>query len=76
MSSPIKATITRCRHGQALLELSGGPFNGVAFRPGELRQIAQQLTALADMAARLPTGGKHWRPTQVVIDQANTEVST
>ena len=66
----IQATITRCRNNQPLLELNGGPFNGVEIRPIDLRHLAQQLSALADMAQRLPTGGKHWRATQVVIDQA------
>jgi len=63
----IAATLTRCRHGQALVVLESRPFNGVELRPGELRQLAQQLNAIADMAARLPTGGKHWKPTRVVI---------
>lgn len=66
----IKATLTRCRHGQALVVLEGQPFNGLEIRPGALREMAQQLNALADMAARLPTGGKHWRPTQVQMAPA------
>lgn len=61
----IQATLTRCHDGQALIELHGQPFNGLEIRPGALREMAQQLNALAEMAARLPTGGKHWRPTQV-----------
>ena len=63
----IKATVTRCRHGQPLVVLDGGPFNGLEIRPQELRTLAQNLNALAEMAARLPTGGKRFRPTRVVI---------
>ncbi|MDP3614861.1 MAG: hypothetical protein Q8R98_23720 [Rubrivivax sp.] len=77
-AEPIKATVTRCRHGQALIVLEGRPFNGLEIRPGALREMAQQLNALADMAARLPTGGKHWRPTEVLIGTATnptTEVN-
>ncbi len=62
---PLQATITRCRDSQALVVLDSQPFNGLELRPSELRQLAQQLCALADMAARLPTGGKHWRATKV-----------
>ncbi|MDR0673646.1 MAG: hypothetical protein LBF93_08330 [Zoogloeaceae bacterium] len=65
----INATVTRCRHGQALIVLDGGPFNGTEIRPHELRQLAQQLTALAEMALRLPTGGKRFRPTRVFIEK-------
>lgn len=50
------------------MELTSHPFNGLELRPGELRQMAQQLSALADMAARLPTGGKHWKPTKVKVE--------
>lgn len=65
----ISATLTRCRHGQALIVLEDRPFNGLEIRPHELRQLASELTALAEMAARLPTGGKHFRPTRVVIGE-------
>lgn len=68
MTHPLKATLTRCRHGQALVVLESEPFNGLEIRPGQLRALAQQLTAIADMAARLPTGGKHWQATQVSFD--------
>lgn len=63
----IQATITRCHHGQTLVILNGGPFNGVEIRPGQLRQMAQTLSAIASMAVQLPTGGKHWRPTQLQL---------
>ena len=62
---PIHATLTRCRHGQPLVVLDSEPFNGMEIRPHDLRRLAQRLTALADMAARLPIGGKHFRPTTV-----------
>jgi len=65
---PIAATLTRCRHGQALVVLDSQPFNGAELRPGELRQMAQQLIAIADMAVSLPTGGKHWKPTKVKVE--------
>lgn len=62
-----QATLTRCRHGQALIILNGGPFNNMEIRPGELRQMTQTLNAIANLAVQLPTGGKHWRPTQVQL---------
>lgn len=65
MKPDISATLTRCRDNQPLVVVNSAPFNGLEIRPNELRQMAQQLTALADMASRLPTGGKHWRPTHV-----------
>ena len=65
MTRPINATITRCRHGQPLVVLDSEPFNGMEIRPHDLRRLAQHLTALADMAAKLPACGKHFRPTQV-----------
>ena len=68
---PINATLTRCRHGQPLVVLDSEPFNGMEIRPNDLRRLAQHLTALADMAARLPTGGKHFRPTKVNFGDTN-----
>lgn len=65
--TPIAATLTRDRHAQALVTLNGGPFNGVDIYPADLRRMAQQLAALADMATKLPTGGKHWKPTRVAV---------
>ncbi len=67
MTVPINATVTRCRNGQPLIVLDGGPFNGLEIRPQELRRLAQNLTALAEMAIRIPTTGKRFRPTRVVI---------
>jgi len=70
---PINATLTRCRHGQPLVVLDSEPFNGMEIRPHDLRRLAQQLTALADMAARLPTGGKHFRPTKVNFGESHDQ---
>lgn len=67
LPTTINATVTRCRHGQPLIVLDGSPFNELEIRPLELRTLAQNLTALAEMAMRLPTGGKRFRPTRVVI---------
>lgn len=64
---PIAATITRDRHGQALVVLDSEPFNGMEVRPADLRTMALHLIALADMANKLPTGGKHFRPTTLRI---------
>ena len=66
--NPIAATLTRCRHGEALVVLDSQPFNGAELRPSELRQLARQLIAIADMAVSLPTGGKHWKPTKVKVE--------
>lgn len=63
----IVATLTRCRHGQALVQLESTPFNGLEIRPADLRLMAQHLIAIADMANRLPMGGKHWKPSRVEI---------
>ncbi|QDL55915.1 hypothetical protein [Rhodoferax aquaticus] len=63
----IAATLTKDRHGQPLVVLDGQPFNGLEIRPGELRQMAQQLNVLADMATKLPLGSKHFVPTKVVM---------
>ena len=65
MTIAIQSTLTRCRHGQPLVVLDSEPFNGMEIRPHDLRRLAQHLTALADMAARLPIGGKHFHPTKV-----------
>lgn len=66
----VTATITRCRDGQALIVLDSEPFNGMEVRPHALRRLSENLTALAEMASRLPMGGKHWRPTKVEIGGA------
>ena len=68
--NPISATLTRCRHGQPLVELTSEPFNGLEIRPKDLRHMAQQLLALTETATRLPTGGKHFAPTRVVLGEA------
>jgi hypothetical protein len=65
----IQAILTRCRHGQALVQLESTPFNGLEIRPADLRVMAQQLIAIADMANRLPMGGKHWKPSRVEIGE-------
>lgn len=64
----IAATLTRDRHAQPLVVLDSQPFNGLEIRPGDLRQLAQQLNALADMAGKLPTNNKHFRVTKVVME--------
>lgn len=71
----ITATFTRCRHGQALVQLDSEPFNGMEIRPADLRQLAQQLVAIADLAERIPSGGMHWRPTTVEIGKTDEGVS-
>lgn len=65
--SPLSATLTRCRDKRPLIDLHAAPFNGLEIRPAELRMLAQQLMDLADAAERLPTKGKYWRPTTVVM---------
>lgn len=66
----IAATLTRCRHGQALVVLNDRPFSGLEVTPQDLRRMAQQLTAIADMASNLTLGGKHWAPTKVEMGNA------
>ncbi|TAG43998.1 MAG: hypothetical protein EAZ30_17680 [Betaproteobacteria bacterium] len=71
----LQATITRCANGQALVELDSQPFNGLALRPAELKALSQQLNALADMAGKLPTGGKRWRATKVIMVDVPADVT-
>lgn len=71
MNYPINATLTRCTGSLPLIVLDSRPFNGMEVRPAELQQMAQQLLALADMANKLPMGGKHWKPTKVQMGVAN-----
>ena len=71
----INATVTRCREKQPLIVLEGGPFNGLEIRPVELRRLAQNLAALAEMAVRMPTGGKRFSPTKIVIGEEATQAS-
>lgn len=66
----LQATLTRCRHGNALVTLESSPFNGMEIRPADLRRLAQQLIAVADMAERLPMGGKRWKPTRIEVSEA------
>jgi hypothetical protein len=63
----LQATLTRCRHSNALVVIDSSPFNGMEIRPADLRRLAQQLIAIADMADHLPLGGKRWKPTRVEI---------
>lgn len=64
------ATLTRDRHGNPLVMLNGGPFNGVDVYPADLRRMAQQLAAVADIAIKRPTSGKHWKPVTVTLGTA------
>ena len=69
----IKATLTRSQHGQPLIVLQERPFNGLEITPGELRVLAQRLLAIADMSAKLPMSGKHWRATLVTVGEGATK---
>jgi len=69
--TPLTATLTRDRHGQPLVALDGGPFNGLEIAPAALRELAQHLDAVACMAARRPTGGKYFRPVCVPVGDAH-----
>jgi hypothetical protein len=46
----VVARITRCRHGQPLVELHDRPFNGLAIRPHDLERLGEQLVAIAKLA--------------------------
>lgn len=70
MKPAINATLTRCGNRLPLVVLNSAPFNGLEIRPNDLRRMAQELSALADMAARLSTDGKRWRPTCVQLGAA------
>lgn len=56
----IIATHTRTREHKPLVELNGGPFNGVEMTPKELEQLASVLRLIAKEAAATPCTGKHW----------------
>lgn len=73
MNPTISATLTRCRNHLPLVVLDG-PFNGMEVRPKDLHRMAAQLSALAQMAERLPASGKHFIATRVTID--HTPVQT
>lgn len=62
----INATLTRCRHEQPLVILDE-PFNGLELRAAELRQLANHLTALADMAEKMNAAGRHFIPAKVSL---------
>lgn len=65
----VKARLTRCNHGQALIALESPPFNGLEFRPAQLRDLAHNLLTVADLATRIPLSGKHWQPREVTIGE-------
>lgn len=69
---PISATISRCHSGQALVILDSPPFNGLEIRPTDLLHLAERLKALAEVANRLPTSGKHYRPTKMQMSFEKT----
>lgn len=73
---PIRATLSRCGHGNALVTLESHPFNGLEIRPHELRRMAAQLAALAGMTLQLPLEGKHFKPTQVEIGTNPCAITT
>ncbi len=68
--NPINVTLSRCRHRQPLIELHSQPFNDLEITPKDLRHMAQQLLALADLAQQLPTGGQRFVPTRLVLGDA------
>lgn len=73
----LAATISRCRLGQPLVTLDSEPFNGLEVRPDELRRLAQQFTALAEMAERQPTSRRyHHCPTKVEVGTTPTATTT
>ena len=67
---PLTALLTRCQYGQALIVLESEPFNGLEIRPHDLQRLAERLLALAVTTARLPAGGKHYRPTRLTLTLA------
>lgn len=74
MTTAIQATVTRCRNGQSLVVLDSEPFNGMEVRSHDLRVIAQRLSALADMADKLPKGGKRFQPTKVRMGEGENTI--
>ena len=62
----IHATLTRCRHEQPLVVLDE-PFNGLEVSPSDLRRLANQLTALADMAEKMNAAGRRFIPAKVSL---------
>lgn len=56
----ITALLTCCRHQKPLVVLESSPFNGFEIRPDDLREMARQLTVIAD-AAEQPVENKHWK---------------
>jgi hypothetical protein len=74
--TPLSATLTQDRHGQPLVVLDGGPFNGLEIAPAALRELAGHLDALARLAVSRPTGGKRHRPLVVTVGYAQAAQAT
>ncbi|MCL2345037.1 MAG: hypothetical protein FWC58_04190 [Desulfobulbus sp.] len=65
---PLHATITRCRHGQPLVEIRSEPFNGLEIRPADLRRLAARLIELAALSEAQPPS--RWAKPVVLEDAA------
>lgn len=70
MNTPLSATLAQDRHGQPLVTLDGGPFNGLEIAPAALRELAGHLDALARLAVSRHAVGKHRRPLVVTVGDA------
>lgn len=60
----ITALLTRCRNKRPLVVLESSPFNGFEIRPGDLRDLAKELTTIASLA-EVDTAKKSWKPVRV-----------
>lgn len=67
---PLDITVKRCKNAHPLISIHSAPFEGLELRPNALIGLGQSLIAAAELANRLPTGGKHWRATRVFINSS------
>jgi hypothetical protein len=72
----LTATLTRCHKGNPLIVLDDLPFHGLETTPGDLRALAQQLLAVADMAGKMPLSNKKWRATKVTMNSVIPQPTT
>lgn len=67
----IAATLTRDRHGRALVVLDSEPFNGLEASPAELLALAQTLNHLAHAAVEHVSAPRYRGAKPIVMEIKN-----
>lgn len=60
----ITALLTCCRNKRPLVVLESSPFNGMEIRPEDLRDLANELVVIANLA-EVDVQKKNWKPVRV-----------